>query len=171
MEAYWEEKNNCENSSHFCYMLTEAVICKCCLNENSSHFCYMLTEAVICKFCLKQAFLKKETPALVFSCKICESFKSTVFTKHLQWLLYLFQFELFLLKEPGYRSCNNLFESTKGKANKKYYNYRKLRKFKYYIRKSRCVLEELIGRMKLRKTNISQKITFNKMYLFNFMKI
>ena len=170
MEAYWEEKNNCENSSHFCYLLTEAVICKCCLNENSSHFCYMLTEAVICKRCLKQAFLKKETPALVFSCKICESFKSTVFTKHLQWLLYLFQFEPFL-KEPGYRSCNNLFESTKGKANKKYYNYRKLRKFKYYIRKSRCVLEELIGRMKLRKTNISQKITFNKMYLFNFMKI
>ena len=49
-------------------------------NFTGKHLCWSL-------FLIKFQAFRSVTPAQVFSCDICEIFKNTIFTEHLQWLL------------------------------------------------------------------------------------
>ena len=75
-----------------------------------------------------------------------------------------------LENERVYKVYNNLFETIKRKAKKKYYS-EKLLKFKGDAKKTWSVMKELIGKSKTEFSNLPQKISIDKKNIFDERKI
>ena len=63
----------------------------------------------------------------------------------------------------------NLFESLKKKAKKKYYS-EKISKYKHDAKKTWSIMKELIGKIKLKSSNLPRRITVNKVDIFDERK-
>ena len=69
-----------------------------------------------------------------------------------------------------YKSYKNLFESLKKKAKKKYYS-EKISKYKHDDKKIWSIMKELVGKIKLKSSNLPRRITVNKVDIFDERKI
>ena len=69
-----------------------------------------------------------------------------------------------------YKSYKNLFEGLKKKAKKKYYS-EKISKYKHDAKKTWSIMKELIGKIKLKSSNLPRRITVNKVDIFDERKI
>ena len=69
-----------------------------------------------------------------------------------------------------YKSYKNLFESLKKKAKKKYYS-EKISKYKHDAKKTWSIMKELVGKIKLKSSNLPRRITVNKVGIFDERKI
>ena len=72
--------------------------------------------------------------------------------------------------ETAYRLYKILFESIKPRSKQNYYSENLLR-FKYNSKKTWATMKELIGKVKLKSSNLPRKITVNKVDLFDQTKI
>ena len=72
--------------------------------------------------------------------------------------------------ELAYNSYKNLFESLKKKAKKKFYS-EKVSKYKHDAKKTWCIMKELVGKIKLKSSNLPRRITVNKVDIFDERKI
>ena len=70
----------------------------------------------------------------------------------------------------AYKSYKNLFESLKKKAKKKYYS-EKISKYKHDTEKTWSIMKELIGKIKLKSSNLPRRITVNEVDIFDKRKI
>ena len=70
----------------------------------------------------------------------------------------------------AYKSYENLFESLKKKAKKKYYS-EKICKYKHDAKKTWSIMKELIGKIKLKSSNLPRRITVSKVDIFDKSKI
>ena len=68
--------------------------------------------------------------------------------------------------ELAYKSYENLFESLKKKAKKKYYS-EKRSKYKHDAKKTWSIMKELIGKIKLKSSNLPRRITVNEVDIFD----
>ena len=72
--------------------------------------------------------------------------------------------------ELAYKSYKNLFESLKKRAKKKYYS-EKISKYKHDAKKTWSIMKELIGKIKLKSSNLPRRITVNEVDIFDKRKI
>ena len=72
--------------------------------------------------------------------------------------------------ELAYKSYKSLFESLKKKAKKKYYS-EKISKYKHDAKKTWSIMKELIGKIKLKSSNLPRRITVNEVDIFDKRKI
>ena len=72
--------------------------------------------------------------------------------------------------EFAYILYKNLFESLKKKAKKKYYS-EKISKYKHDDKKIWSIMKELVGKIKLKSSNLPRRITVNKVDIFDERKI
>ena len=84
-------------------------------------------------------------------------------------------YERFLKKrapqnEQKYKNYKNLFETIKKKARKKYYS-NKLLKCTGDIKKTWNVMKDIIGKSKIKSTNLPCKLAINKVDVYNKPKI
>ena len=70
----------------------------------------------------------------------------------------------------AYKSYKNLFEGLKKKAKKKYYS-EKISKYKHDAKKTWSIMKELIGKIKLKSSNLPRRITVNEVDIFDKRKI
>ena len=70
----------------------------------------------------------------------------------------------------AYKSYKNLFESLKKKAKKKYYS-EKISRYKSGAKKTWSIMKELIGKIKLKSSNLPRRITVNDVDIFDERKI
>ena len=69
------------------------------------------------------------------------------------------------------KSYKNLFKNLKKKARKKYYS-EKESKYKHVPKKKTwSIMKELIGKIKLKSSNLPRRITVNEVYIFDERKI
>ena len=69
----------------------------------------------------------------------------------------------------AYKSYENLFETLKKKAKKKYYS-EKISKYKHDAQKTRSIMKKLAGKIKLKSSNLPRRITVNKVDIFDERK-
>ena len=69
-----------------------------------------------------------------------------------------------------YKSYKNLCESLKKKAKKKYY-LKKVSKYKHNAKKTWSIMKALIGKIKLKSSNLPRRITVNEVDVFDKRKI
>ena len=67
------------------------------------------------------------------------------------------------------KSNKNLFESLKETAKKKYYS-EKISKYKHDAQKTWSIMKELVGKIKLRSSNLPRRITVNEVDIFDERK-
>ena len=72
--------------------------------------------------------------------------------------------------ELAYKSYKSLFESLKKKAKKKYYS-EQISKYKHDAKKTWSIMKELIGKIKLKSSNLPRRITVNEVDIFDKRKI
>ena len=72
--------------------------------------------------------------------------------------------------ELAYKSYKNLFESLKKKAEKKYYS-EKISKYRNDAKKTWSIMQEIIGKIKLKSSNFPRRITVNEVDPFDERKI
>ena len=72
--------------------------------------------------------------------------------------------------ELAYKSYKNIFESLKKKAKKKYYS-EKISKYKHDAKKTWSIMKELMGKVKLKSSNLPRRITVNEVDIFDKRKI
>ena len=72
--------------------------------------------------------------------------------------------------ELAYKSYKNIFESLKKKAKKKYYS-EKISKYKHDAKKTWSIMKELMGKIKLKSSNLPRRITVNEVDIFDKRKI
>ena len=72
--------------------------------------------------------------------------------------------------ELAYKSYKNLFKTLKKKAKKKYYS-EKISKYKHDVKKTWSIMKELIGKIKLKSSNLPRRITVNEVDIFDKRKI
>ena len=70
----------------------------------------------------------------------------------------------------AYKSYKNLFESLKKKAKKKYYS-EKISKYKHDAKKTWSIMKELVGKIKLKPSNLPRRVTVNEVDAFDEPKI
>ena len=86
--------------------------------------------------------------------------------KKKQKLYEWFLKKLSLLNEQKYKNYKNLFYTIKKKAKKIYYS-NKLLKCTGDVKKTWNVMKDIIGKSKTKSTNLSCKLTINKVDLYN----
>ena len=72
--------------------------------------------------------------------------------------------------EFAYKLYKNIFESLKKKAKKKYYS-EKISKYKHDDKKIWSIMKELVGKIKLKSSNLPRRTTVNKVDIFDERKI
>ena len=72
--------------------------------------------------------------------------------------------------EFAYKLYKNIFESLKKKAKNKYYS-EKISKYKHDANKAWSIMKELVGKIKLKSSNLPRRTTVNKVDIFDERKI
>ena len=66
----------------------------------------------------------------------------------------------------AYKSFKNFFESLKKKSKEKCYS-EKISRYKNYAKKTWSIMKELIGKIKLKSSNLPRRITVNDVDIFD----